>query len=91
MRYTVDNKISDEPALDWWAQEVLKRALRLIIVANSKNKNMYNRIRFKYGIQVPRKFSVALDIGKENGNEFMQKAIEKERVKVQLLLIPYLL
>ena len=35
-RYEVDNQISNELAFDWWAQEVLKRASRLISESNPK-------------------------------------------------------
>ena len=59
-RYAVDNQISGEPAFDWWAQELLRRALQMICSANSKKKHMYNMIGFKYGIQVPRTFSKSL-------------------------------
>ena len=48
-QYAVDNCIDEEPAFDWWAQEVLKRSKRLI----GKAQKMFQCTGYKYGIEVP--------------------------------------
>ena len=58
----------------------------MMSAANSRKKNIYNRIGFRYGVQVTRNLAEELDLDKENDNYFWQKSIEKEQVKVRLYL-----
>jgi hypothetical protein len=61
-QYSVDNRIDEEPAFDWWARDVLKRKRRLIKMSQSRHK----RSGYKFGIRIPRNTAEALAINRED-------------------------
>ena len=72
--YAAANRISLEPAFDWWVHEVLRKKQRLIKMSRS------HRIRtgYKFGLRVPDTPKEAYEIDRENGNTFWADAITKE-------------
>lgn len=73
-KYAVANKISDEPAFDWWVMDVLHRQDRLI----KGSVSHHHKSRYKYGICLPNSTPEALQLDKEDGTDYWINAIEKE-------------
>ena len=78
--YAVNNKIGEEPAFAWWVREALRRRDRVI----GKAKTRYWRRTHKYGIRLPKSVKEALEIDRETGTDYWQKAIEKEMRNVRV-------
>ena len=78
--YAVANRLTAEPAFAWWAPYALRRRNRII----SKLKTRYWRTSHKFGIRLPHSIDEALAIDKENGNDFWEKAINKEMKRVKI-------
>ena len=64
---------------------MLKRSKRLIGKAQ-RNKKMFQRMGFKYGIRVPVSMEHALKLDEQNGNNLWAKALAKEKAKVQVAM-----
>ena len=70
----VTNKIADKPAFNWWVRHVLRKRDRIII----KVKASYLRKTHKYGIQVPRSVTEAIQLDRANNNTLLMDATEME-------------
>ena len=70
--YAVNNKIDQEPAFNWWVRQVLRKRDRIL----SKVKSRYWRTTHKFGIRVPKTVQEALQIDKETGTDYWEKAID---------------
>ena len=83
--YAVKEKIDSEPAFAWWVQHVLRKRDRFI----KQVQHRVPRKAVKFGVKVPASVKEALLFDKENGNDFWQKAIDKEigNVKVAFQLL----
>jgi len=73
-QYARDHDLLKEPAFDWWARHVLKKAHTIL----SKVKTKYWERSHKYGIRIPKSVKEALAIDKENGDTQWADAIRKE-------------
>ena len=72
--YSVSRNIHEEPAFAWWVPHVLKKREHFI-------KQVHIRVAkkaMKFGVIIPSSVDEALSLDKQNGNNFWQKAIEKE-------------
>jgi len=78
--YAVANKIAEEPAFKWWVSDVLRKRNRII----SKVKSRYWQTTHKYGIRLPHSTEEALQIDRETGTNFWEKALAKEMTNVQV-------
>ena len=72
--YAMANNIANEPAFRWWVPFVLKKRERIL----KKVKTKYWSTSHKYGLELPKSVSHALEIDKRTGTEFWRIAIEKE-------------
>lgn len=72
--YAVANKLVEEAAFARWVPFVLKRRERIIGAVNSR----YHKRTHKFGIEIPKTVKRALEIDKETGTDFWEKAILKE-------------
>ena len=79
--YAVANRLTEEPAFNWWVPQTLRRRNRII----SKVKNKYWRTTQKFGIKLPHSVEEALEIDRITGTDFWTKAINKEMSKVKCL------
>ena len=75
----VANKLVEEAAFAWWVPHVLKRRERIIGALNS----CYHKRSHKFGIEIPKTIKRALEIDKETGTDFWEKAILKEMKHVR--------
>jgi hypothetical protein len=73
-QYAVDNQIEYEPAFEWCVRGLFKKKNRLI----KTMKKHHVRRGFKFGIQIPTTWEEAIDLDKENGNNFWLEATMKE-------------
>ena len=78
--YAVGNNIDDEPAFAWWVPYTLKKRERMI----SKVKTKYWRTTHKYGVRLPKNAAEALEIDKETGTDYWEKAMNKEMKKAKV-------
>jgi len=78
--YAVANQIDNEPAFQWWVKDVLRHRNRIV----GKVKSKYWKTTHKFGVRLPKTAKEALQIDKETGTDFWQKAIEKELRKVKV-------
>ena len=72
--YDLANKISKEPAFDWWTPHALKKRDSIVMT-------VWQRVTFKdnkYGIKIPRNIVQAYAFDRENGNNAWRDAIRKE-------------
>ena len=76
--YAVTNKVSEEPAFNWWVRHVLRKRDRII----NKVKSGFLRKTHKYGIAVPRSVAEAIQLDLDNNNTLWRDAIEKEMKNV---------
>ena len=83
--YAVKANIDKEPTFAWWVQHVLKKRERFI----KQVQHRVPRKAIKFGVKVPASVKEALLFDKENGNDFWEKAINKEidNVKVAFQLL----
>ena len=72
--YATTNNLANEPAFRWWVPFVLKKRERIL----RKVKTKYWSTTHKYGLELPKSVSHALEIDKRTGTEFWKIAIEKE-------------
>ena len=72
--YAVLARISEEPALAWWASSVLKKRNRII----AKTKSKYWLRTHKFGIEIPKSVIQARQIDAKCGNTLWWDAICKE-------------
>ncbi len=77
--YAVANKLVEEAAFAWWVPHVLQRRERIIGAINSR----YHKHTHKFGIEIPKTVKRVLEIDKETGTDFWEKAILKEMKHVQ--------
>ena len=78
--YVVANKLSEEPAFNWWVNHVLKKRDRII----KKVRARYWKKAQKYGIELPHSVKEALEIDARTGTTFWRDAIEKEMKNVDV-------
>jgi hypothetical protein len=79
-QYAVDNRIDEESAFDWWAQDALKRKRRLIKMSQSRHK----RSGYKFGIQIPQNTAETLAIFCEDNCKDWFNSIMKEMENVRV-------
>jgi hypothetical protein len=79
--YAISNQINTKPAFIWWVPYVLFKCERLISKAK-KSKTKYWHHMQKYGIELPKSASKALEIEQKTGTTFWHDAIEKEMKNV---------
>jgi hypothetical protein len=77
--YAKANKIDEEPAFAWWANDVIRRRNRII----AKVKSRYWKTSHKFGIELPHLVKGAFSIDRKNGNNYWREAIEKEMSKIR--------
>ena len=77
--YVIANKLVEEAAFAWWVPFILKRQERNIGLINSR----YHKRTHKFGIEIPKTIKRALEIDKETGTDFCEKAILKEMKHVR--------
>ena len=78
--YAAANQIINMPAFKWWAHYTLKKRSRVIASIKSRKNKKKNH---KFGIELPRTVTRALEIDKETGTTFWADAIAKEMRHVQ--------
>ena len=76
--YSLQHRISEEPAFAWWVPHVLKKRNRII----SKVKSKYWVRTHKYGIRIPKSVKEAQQLDRENGDTLWWDAICKEMKNV---------
>ena len=76
--YAVAHGIDKQPAFAWWVGHVLNKRNQII----SKVEHRVLKKNMKFGIIIPHDEDHALQLDKENGNDYWAKAIEKERKNV---------
>lgn len=78
--YAVANKLVEETALKWWVPDVLRKRNRII----AKVKSRYWKTSHKYGIRLPHSAEEALQLDKESGTDYWQRALAREMNNVQV-------
>jgi len=73
--YAVTHKLDQEPAFKWWTPYVLRKKQRII---EKLGKKKYWRRTHKYGVELPKSVTEALEIDARMGTTFWRDAIEKE-------------
>jgi len=73
--YAVTHKLDQEPAFKWWTPYVLRKKQRII---EKLGKKKYWRRTHKYGVELPKSVTEALEIDVRTGTTFWRDAIEKE-------------
>ena len=71
--YVVKYNLVEEPAFKWWLPHVMKKKVQIV----SAIKSIMIKRTHKFGIEVPSTVTEALEMDKQNGNEFWRKAIDK--------------
>ena len=79
MEYVVANCIQYDPEFDWWVSKLLRLQNNII----SKFKSKYWRTTNKFGIYFPKTVEKVLHFDKEEGNNYWEKALNKEMSKVK--------
>ena len=69
--YAVANNLTAEPAFRWWVPFVLKKRKQIL----KKVKSKYWPTLCKYGLELPKRASHALEIDRRLGTDFWRKAI----------------
>ena len=80
--YAKAMRIHLEPAFLWWVPHTLRHKSRLV----SKVKTIFHKNNLKFGLEVPRSVAHALQLDKENNNDFWRCAIDKEMSGVKVAL-----
>ena len=83
--YSIQRKISEEPAFAWWVPHVIKKQERII----SKVKSKYWLRTHKFGIAVPKTVEEAMRLDQENGNTLWWDSICKEMKNVRIAFEEY--
>ena len=78
--YAKAMRIHLEPAFLWWVPHTLRHKSRLV----SKVKTIFHKNNLKFGLEVPRNVAHALQLDKENNNDFWKCAIDKEMSGVKV-------
>ena len=73
--YAVTNKIDDAPAFAWWVKDVLRRGRERIIHAV---QSRYLKRTHKFGIEIPKNVTDALQIDRDTNTTFWHEALLKE-------------
>lgn len=79
--YVTKNKLEGRPAFSWWVPHVMKKCNRLISKLK-KGKTKYWHRTQKYGIELPKSVSEALEIDRRTGTSYWRDAIDKEMKNV---------
>ena len=66
-KYTVSNKIDDEPYFAWLVHYVFKKRDRIIDKTNTK----YWRTTYKYGVRLPKTAAEALELDRQTGRPLL--------------------
>lgn len=72
--YSINNKISDEPAFAWWVKHTLRRRDRVV----KRIKSKYWERTHKYGLRIPKSIKEAQEIDAENGDTMWMDAVRLE-------------
>ena len=78
--YATANKIYDEPTFAWWVPYAMKKRDRII----AKVKAKYWRTTHKYGVRLPKTAAEALQLDRDTGTDFWEKAMNKEMAKAKV-------
>jgi hypothetical protein len=78
--YAITHQIDHEPAYAWWVPQTIKQRNRIIGALKSMS---YIKKAQKFGIEIPHSIQHALEIDRETGTDFWQKAIDKEMLHVR--------
>jgi len=79
--YAIRNRLDEKPAFRWWVPHVTKRRHRLIGKLK-KGKTKYWSRTHKYGIELPKSVTEALEIDRRTGTSYWRDAIDKEMKNV---------
>ena len=84
-QYAKFHNLMDEPTFAWWIKRVIKKAHLIVKVTT----HCAVKKKIKFGVVVPELYEEALALDQENGNDYWQKAIDKElkNVKVAFKLL----
>ena len=77
--FAISRDIQDEPAFVWWVENTIKTRKRII----DKVKSRYWKQTHKFGIEVPKSVEEAFILDQKNGNDYWQRAIDKEMMTVR--------
>ena len=72
------NCIQEEPVFAWWVSKVLRQRNQII----SKVKSKYWKTKNNFWIRLPNTVEKELRIDKEDGNYYLEKALNNETSKV---------
>ena len=78
--YSVQAKISNEPAFAWWVSHTLKKRQQIV----AKVKSKYWTRTHKFGIRIPKSVKEAKELDQQNGNTLWWDAILKEMANVRI-------
>jgi hypothetical protein len=77
--YAVMNALEKEPAFVWWVPHTLRHHDAIISTLKMAS---YVKWTQKFGLEVPTSIKCALEIDRETGTDFWQKAIAKKMLHV---------
>ena len=66
VEYAVTKKISEEPAIAWWVQHVLRCRDKILKKMKSRD---WSKTR-KFGIEPPKSVKAAMEIDRKTGTDF---------------------
>ena len=78
--YSIQSKISNQPAFAWWVPHVLKKRQQIV----AKVKSKYWTRTHKFGIRIPKSVKEAKELDQQNGNTLWWDAILKEMANVRI-------
>ncbi len=81
-KYAVTMGIDHKPAFNWWVPHVLRKRDR-IISAVAKRSACFLKLTHKFGIEIPRTDTEALELDRRKGNTLWADTIAKEMAEVQ--------
>ena len=77
-KYAKTLGIDHEPAFNWWVPHVLRKRDRIILLVKRQNVRYLKRTH-KFGIEMPKTMTEALEIDRKTGTTFLSDAIAKEK------------
>ena len=88
--YSTARDLADEPAFNWWVNQILKKRDRIISLVKKRNTR-YLKKTSKYGIELSQSVADAYLIDKKNGNTHWADVISKEMEndKIAFDILPY--
>ena len=76
--YAHDNGLLNEPGWKLLRRTAKRQRFLNAIINSIKRRNDSNQVKYKFGVRVPRTFSEAMLLDKENGNTFWADAVRRE-------------